>query len=161
MIGKSIQELTSQFAQGGTAQLVTIRQERKQLPVSIEEVQALAEIGLEGDHYASKGGKRQVTLIAQEHINAVASILGVESVDPLLLRRNIVTSGINLHALKDKSFQIGEAILEYTGECHPCSRMEENLGTGGYNAMRGHGGITCRIVQSGRIATGDKIITLP
>jgi MOSC domain-containing protein YiiM len=161
MIGKSIQELTSQFAQGGTVQLVTIRRERKQLPVSIEEVEALAEIGLEGDHYASKGGKRQVTLIAQEHINGVASMLGVESVDPLLLRRNIVTSGINLHALKDKSFQIGEAILEYTGECHPCSRMEENLGMGGYNAMRGHGGITCRVVQSGRIAGGDTIIPLP
>ena len=161
MIGKSIKELTSQFAQRGTVQLVTIRRERKQRPVSIEEVQALAEIGLEGDHYASEGGKRQVTLIAQEHINAVASILGVESVDPHLLRRNIVTSGINLHALKDKSFQIGDAILEYTGECHPCSRMEENLGTGGYNAMRGHGGITCRVVQSGRIARGDTIIPLP
>ncbi|MFT7149397.1 MAG: MOSC domain-containing protein YiiM [Nonlabens sp.] len=161
MIVKSIKELTSQFAQGGTVQLVTIRRERKQLTVSIEEVEALAEIGLEGDHYASKGGKRQVTLIAQEHINGVASMLGVESVDPLLLRRNIVTSGINLHALKDKSFQIGEAILEYTGECHPCSRMEENLGMGGYNAMRGHGGITCRVVQSGRIAGGDTIIPLP
>lgn len=161
MIGKSIQELTSQFAQGGTVQLVTIRRERKQLPVSIEEVQALAEIGLEGDHYASKGGKRQVTLIAQEHINGVASMLGVESVDPLILRRNIVTSGINLHSLKDKRFQIGEAILEYTGECHPCSRMEENLGTGGYNAMRGHGGITCKIIQSGRVAEGDPIVPLP
>lgn len=160
MIGKSIKELISQFAQDGKVLLVSIRPERKQLPVRINQVQALAEIGLEGDHYASKGGKRQVTLIAQEHINGVASMLGVEGVDPLTLRRNIVTSGINLHSLKDKRFQIGEAVLEYTGECHPCSRMEENLGQGGYNAMRGHGGITCRIIQSGRIATGDSIKVL-
>lgn len=160
MIGKSIKDLTSQFAQDGKVLLVSIRPERKKLPVKINQVQALAEIGLDGDHYASKGGKRQVTLIAQEHINGVASMVGVEGVDPLMLRRNIVTSGINLHSLKGKSFQIGEAILEYTGECHPCSRMEENLGQGDYNAMRGHGGITCRIIQSGRIATGDSIKVL-
>ncbi len=157
MIGKSIKELTSQFAQAGKVFMVSIRPERKQLPIKINEVQALAEIGLEGDHYASKGGKRQVTLIAQEHIIAVAGFLGKASIDPLSLRRNIVTSGINLLSLKDKKFQVGEAILEYTGECHPCSRMEENLGLGGYNAMRGHGGITCIVLHSGRISLGDQI----
>lgn len=157
---KSIGYLTSQFAQEGKVLLVSIRPERRKLPIKTNQVQALASIGLEGDHYASKGGKRQVTLIAQEHIDSVASMLGVEGVEPLMLRRNIVTLGINLHALKGKSFQIGEVILEYTGECHPCSRMEENLGQGGYNAMRGHGGITCKIIQSGRIATGDSIKVL-
>lgn len=157
MIGKSIKELTSQFAQEGRVLLVSIRPERKLVPIVINQVLALAEIGLEGDHYASKGGKRQVTLIAQEHINAVASILGIGEIDPVVLRRNIVTSGVNLHALKDKRFQIGEAILEYTGECHPCSRMEENLGKGGYNAMRGHGGITCKVIQSGSVKLGDQI----
>jgi len=158
---KSIEELTSQFAQSGKVVLITIRAERRSVPVRLEEVVAVEEIGLKGDHYASKSGNRQVTLIAQEHLNAAASMLGKDSIDPLQTRRNIVTSGINLHALKGKRFQVGESILEYTGECHPCSRMEENLGRGGYNAMRGHGGITCRVVQSGRIATGDKIITLP
>ncbi|WP_236017356.1 MOSC domain-containing protein [Roseivirga sp. E12] len=139
---------------------VTIRPYRKQPPLMMTEVNAIAEVGLEGDHYASKGGKRQVTLISQEHINAVASFMGKEGIDPLLLRRNIVTSGINLLALKNRRFQIGQAILEYTGECHPCSRMEENLGRGGYNAMRGHGGITCRVIQSGRITRGDSIKVL-
>jgi MOSC domain-containing protein YiiM len=65
--------------------------------------------------------------------------------------------GINLLALKDQQFQIGEAVLETTGLCHPCSRMEENLGEGGYNAMRGHGGITAKIIKSGRIKVGDKV----
>lgn len=154
---KSISELTSQLAQSGKVRLIIVRPERRQAPVVLNEVEAVAEVGLQGDHYKSKGGKRQVTLIAQEHLDGVASMLGKDKVDPLLTRRNIVTKGINLLALKGKQFQIGEAILKYTGECHPCSRMEENFGTGGYNAMRGHGGITCKIISSGKIQIDDSL----
>ena len=72
-----------------------------------------------------------------------------------MLRRNIVVSGINLLALKHQQFQVGEVLLETTGICAPCSRMEENLGAGGYNSMRGHGGITAKIIQGGQIKIGD------
>jgi MOSC domain-containing protein YiiM len=74
-----------------------------------------------------------------------------------LLRRNLVVTGINLIALKDKQFHVGGALLEYTGLCHPCSAMEATFGAGGYNAVRGHGGITARIIETGVIAVGDSI----
>jgi MOSC domain-containing protein YiiM len=77
-----------------------------------------------------------------------------------MLRRNIVVSGINLLALKDKQFHLGGALLEYSGACHPCSKMEAALGSGGYNAMRGHGGITARVLEVGRAAIGDPLVYL-
>ena len=104
-------------------------------------------------------------LYAQASCNAVGarSLLqvmdefGRETIDPGLTRRNIVVAGINLLALKGKVFHIGEAVLEYSGECHPCSRMEKNLGQGGYNAMRGHGGITAKVLKSGSISVNDLV----
>ena len=88
----------------------------------------------------------------------MAKILKTEEpIDPALLRRNIVVSGINLTSLRKQQFQIGEAILEGTGDCAPCSRMEENLGPGGYNAMRGHGGLTARVIQGGAVKKGDRV----
>ena len=96
-------------------------------------------------------------MIQAEHIEAVSKILKKEAIDPTLLRRNIVVSGINLLALNELEFSIGDVILKMTGYCHPCSRMEQNLGKGGYNAMRGHGGITCMVIKGGKIKIGDEV----
>ncbi len=141
----------------GVVHWIGIRPRAKSDMQSVESVIARQNLGLEGDHYSLKGGKRQVTLIQAEHLAAVASILGYPAVDPLLTRRNIVVMGINLTALKNRRFRVGDAVLEYAGECHPCSRMEENLGSGGYNAMRGHGGILARVIQDGTITLGDAV----
>lgn len=144
--------------QQGKVCWIGIRPARK-LPLrELPQVEAIAQSGLAGDHYQGRpGSKRQVTLIAKEHLDAVSSMLQVNPLPDGITRRNIVVQGINLLALKDKKFWLGNALLEYTGECHPCSRMEELLGPGGYNAMRGHGGITARILIGGYIKTGDSV----
>lgn len=114
--------------------------------------------GLEGDHRSEKqGGKRQLSLIQWEHLSVIAALCGREAVDPSLLRRNIAVTGINVSAMKGGRFRMGGALLEGTGFCHPCSRMEQNLGPGGYNAVRGHGGITARVIEGGMIQCGDVV----
>ncbi|RYE23088.1 MAG: MOSC domain-containing protein [Sphingobacteriaceae bacterium] len=144
--------------QQGNVCWIGIRPGRKQPVQAVQNVMAITQKGLAGDHFSgSAGSKRQVTLIQEEHLYAIASFMQIKIVSPEMLRRNIVISGINLLALKDKKFWVGEALLEYTGECHPCSRMEETLGAGGYNAVRGHGGITARILTGGEINLGDEL----
>jgi len=140
---------------------IGVRPARKAPLQALETAEIDEAQGVIGDHYEGRSRKRQVTLIASEHIAAIASFLGREEVSPLDLRRNIVTRGVNLLALKEAWIQIGDAVLEPTEECHPCSRMEAALGPGGYNAMRGHGGLTLRVVSGGRVRLGDAIVRLP
>jgi MOSC domain-containing protein YiiM len=144
----------------GQAAWIGLRPARRATVQIVEEAELEAERGLVGDRYSRAGGGRQVTLIAAESLAAIAGFLGRPAIDPADLRRNIVTRGINLLALKDHRFQIAEAVLETSGECHPCSRMEETLGVGGYNAVRGLGGITARVIEGGVIRVGDPIVRL-
>jgi MOSC domain-containing protein YiiM len=122
--------------------------------------EAIAGRGLAGDHRSEKtpGSGRQVTVISREFIAQIAHFLGRDAIDPALLRRNLVVSGINLHALRHQRFTIGESVLLEAGAlCHPCSRMETNLGRGGVAAMFGHGGLCCRVLESGAIRVGDPV----
>lgn len=154
-----IKELMQTFAHAGRVEWLSFRPgptSRGEI-VSVDEIEVTEKKGIVGDRYKGSSKKRQVTLIQAEHIEAVAKMLKKESIDPSFLRRNIVVSGLNLLALNNLEFKIGEVVLKMTGYCHPCSRMEQNLGTGGYNAMRGHGGITCMVIKEGKIKIGDSV----
>jgi MOSC domain-containing protein YiiM len=142
----------------GIVTWIGLRPGRQQPMLAVTMADLDASSGLAGDHYASHVNQtRQVSLIQSEHITAIARYLGLEQIGPDRLRRKIVVSGINLLALKGQRFRLGSALLLATGECHPCSRMETALGRGGYNAVRGHGGITARILNPGRVQLGDTI----
>lgn len=154
-------KLMARFPRHGRVEWIGIRPERRAPLATVAQAEAIAGYGLAGDHYASKNnGKRQVTLIQAEHLEAVAKILGKPEVRADWVRRNLVVSAINLFALHDRKFRIGGVVLEGSGTCDPCSRMEEVLGDGGYNAMRGHGGIIARILEGGVLRSGDPVQTI-
>jgi MOSC domain-containing protein YiiM len=157
----TLQALLDRLPQKGQVTWIGVRPARGQSMSVVKSVLADQGNGLSGDRFQARDNAREVTLIQAEHIDAVASMMGVEQISPEILRRNIVVSGLNLLALKGKRFKVGDAILEYTGLAHPCSKMEEALGPGGYNAMRGHGGITSSIVSSGQINLADKVLFSP
>ena len=159
--GSLLADLLNAPIRPGRVVWIGLRPARRATMASVEMVTASAAEGLVGDRYNGRSGSRQVTLIQREHLAAIASHLGLERIAPDQLRRNIVVEGINLAALKDHRFRLGTAILAWTGECHPCSRMEETFGPGGYNAVRSHGGITARVIESGIITIGDRLERLP
>lgn len=153
--------LMARFPHAGRIEWIGLRPARAVPMQPVDQAVALADRGLEGDRSAQRAGhRRQITLIQAEHLAAVAAMACRESVTPELLRRNVVVSGLNLLALKDRRFHLGEAVLEFTGLCHPCSRMETALGPGGYNAMRGHGGITARVLEGGVLLVGAPVEVL-
>ena len=150
--------MEQQFPRGGRVEWIGGANQRKADVVGRRECRLEPGSGIDGEHHALGGStRREVTLIQHEHLPVVAALMGRESVDPALLRRNIVVSGINLLALQGRTFQLGDAVLEGTGACEPCERMEQNLGAGGYNAMNGHGGICARVVSGGSVRIGDAV----
>lgn len=145
----------------GRVEAIVVRAHSREPARSIASTRALAGIGLADDRLGKRGeaelSTRQVTLIQAEHLDVIARLARADRVDPVGLRRNLVISGINLAALKNAKLRVGEALLEIVGPCQPCSRMEEAVGPGGYHAMRGHGGMTARIIESGAIEVGDAV----
>jgi MOSC domain-containing protein YiiM len=128
----------------------------------VSQAQVLAGRGLEGDRTAYReGSSRQVTLFQLEHLAVLASLLGRDAVAPELTRRNLAVRGNNLLALREREFSIDGVTFQGTGLCAPCRRLEQTLGHGGFNASRGHGGITARALTSGVIRIGDAVQPSP
>lgn len=155
--GPALARLFAAPMRPGTLRWIGLRPARRAPVLSVAQAVLVPGTGLEGDRYAGSGrALRQVTLIAAEDLDAISAFMG-RAVEPGEVRRNLLVSGVNLHALKNRPFRVGDALLEWTGECHPCSRMEEVLGTGGYNAMRMRGGITARVIEGGAVTVGDAV----
>ena len=144
----------------GRVEWIGLRPAREAAMVEVDAAQAGTGGGLAGDRYKGGSGKRGVTLIQAEHLPVIAALAGHASLAPATLRRNLVVSGIPLVALKGRRFRIGGVVLEGTGACDPCSRMEAALGPGGFNAMRGMGGLCARIVEGGTLRLGDAVEAL-
>ena len=167
----TLRDLTTQFAQQGKLESIYLRPARNVACVQTQEAIAITGLGLQGDRTAmgkshnltsQKYSNRQVTLMQAEHIAVLAKLLG-KPIDAALLRRNLVVSGINLLAAKSlfrdqvMQLKVGEVILEITGPCEPCSKMEVAFGKGAYNAMRGHGGVTAKVIKGGKLSLGDTV----
>jgi MOSC domain-containing protein YiiM len=162
---KTIRDLNKPPQIEGRVEVIVVRGSPREVARTVERTVALSGIGLQDDRLGRRGeselSTRQVTLIQAEHLPVIAALAHVERVDPIGLRRNLVVSGINLLALKNARLQVGDALLELVGPCQPCSRMEETIGPGGYAAMRGHGGMTARLITTGSIRVGDAVRAQP
>ena len=136
-------------------QSIIIRPERKALPVRVTHAEITGS-GIRGDHYSKEEGLRQVTLIAHDDLATVAATVGFQGDVHLACRRNILLDTFPAVDLKGKIVGLGdEVLLEITGYCSPCFRMEENFGSGAINAFSKKAGWVARVIKTGSISVGD------
>jgi MOSC domain-containing protein YiiM len=130
----------------------------------VQEVKAIAGMGLEGDRYYARTGtyskahdeSREATFIEAEALEALTrdyqvALTGAES------RRNITTRGVALNHLVGKEFQAGDAVFRGIRLCEPCTHMEEVSGKQARKGLIHRGGLRAQIVKSGKLCVGDEI----
>lgn len=150
-----LSDMMQRYARPGRVEAILLRPGRREDMVSVDQAELL-DTGLQGDR--ARAGKRALSLIQAEHLPVIASLAALDRVEAATLRRNVVVSGLNLAAFRGQRLQLGGAVVELTVPCHPCSRMEEALGLGGYTAMRGHGGMCAQVLSPGFLSVGDAVL---
>ncbi|NOY99712.1 MAG: MOSC domain-containing protein [Chloroflexi bacterium] len=134
----------------------------------VDNVRAVAGMGLEGDRYFYRTGtyskkhdeSREVTLIEIETLEALARDYNLK-LTPVDSRRNITTRGAALNHLVGKEFRVGEAVLRGIRLCEPCKHLETVTGQPVRAGLVHRGGLRAQIVVSGTIRVGDAIETGP
>jgi MOSC domain-containing protein YiiM len=116
----------------------------------VEAALALADQGFEGCRHARRGNRRQILLVDVETLDSFG-------LAPGQVRENVTTVGLPVNELlKGQWLEIGEAVLEVTGPCEPCSRMDE-IRMGLQQELRGRRGTLCRVIEGGQVRIGDTI----
>jgi MOSC domain-containing protein YiiM len=127
-----------------------IATERRKPMKAVEQVLVVADRGFEGCAHARQGSRRQILIVDRE-------TLAEFGLPPGVVRENITTVGLNVAELKaGQRFTIGDAVLEVTIPCEPCSRMDE-IRMGLQDALRNRRGVLCRVVEGGRMSQGDAV----
>ena len=129
-----------------------LRNETKRL----DEVECVAGKGLRGDRFFDYKSdfKGQVTFFDQAVADDLRDSLGLASLDFFKTRRNVLTAGIDLDRLIGKRFSINGVAFKGVEECAPCYWMDEALGPGAEEMLKGRGGLRCRILSDGIIKVG-------
>jgi len=152
----------SSLALEGSVESLFIAASARQTPVSVAEVVAVVERGLQGDRYFYRRGSyshwpgrgRDVTLIEAE---VLASLPANCAISGAQARRNIVTRGLRLNALVGQFFQLGEVVLYGVRLCDPCTHLDKLTQPGVMAALVGRGGLRADIIEGGVIRLGDGV----
>lgn len=134
---------------------------------ALEEVEAIAGAGLDGDRYATGKGKwsdrasedRQVTLLEVEVLEALARDHDIE-LRPEESRRNLITQGVPLAHLVGKEFRVGSVTLCGGRLNQPCKYLEDLVDKPVMQPLLNRSGLNARVVTGGTIRAGDTVTPL-
>jgi len=143
--------MTDETANFGTVQSIHVNLRTRQPMESRDRVAAVAGSGLSGCRHSKPGNDRAVLLVAGETLDTFG-------LKPAEIKENLTTRGIDLTKLSvGAQLQVGASvILEITGPCAPCRRMDE-IRQGLKAELAGRRGMNARVLNGGDIETGDEI----
>ena len=133
---------------------------------TLNQVQAIAGRGLDGDRYATGSGfysqrptdpgAREVTLFEAEVLDLLRSDFGI-GLTAAEHRRNLTIRGMPLGGLIGRQFRIGEVLLEGVKDCPPCEHLEKLTGKPVLQPLLNRGGLRARVLEGGTIHIGDQV----
>lgn len=123
--------------------------------VEVGRVRCLAGRGIEGDRFCDyrDNYKGQITLFALEVYEELCAALDVHDHSPATLRRNLITTGVDLNTLIGVRFELQGVELEGVEECRPCYWMDQAFHPGAENWLKGRGGLRARILTDGWLSS--------
>ncbi len=118
------------------------------------EITCVAGRGIEGDRFFDykPDYKGQITFFSAEVFDALQARLGVTDKTPGVLRRNVITRGVDLADFYEREFELQGVRFFGVGECKPCHWMDHAFGPGAESALKGCGGLRAKILTTGRLA---------
>ena len=120
-------------------------------PMNARESVVVTGAGLEGDRHAHPQSLRQVLLMEKEILDSL-------ELKPGSIRENVTITGLSIHGLPaGQRLHLGDqVVLEVTGLCEPCSRMDE-IRAGLRETLDGKRGVLTRVIQGGDVQVGDSV----
>ena len=115
--------------------------------------------GVEGDWRSVHAEEdRAVVLLFEDQWREVCEELG-QTLRWTARRGNFLVRGIPNPGASVQRIRIGKKlVLEVTGVCDPCSRMDRACqGLRRTLEMHGRGGLICRVIEGGSVAVGDTV----
>jgi len=114
-------------------------------------IECVAGRGIVGDRFFDhrEDFKGQITFFDHAVAAQLERELDLPGIDHSAFRRNVMVSGVDLNGLVGRRFRIGEVVFEGSEECAPCYWMDQAIGPGAFEWLKGRGGLRARIRTSG------------
>ncbi|MBK8477230.1 MAG: molybdenum cofactor biosysynthesis protein [Opitutaceae bacterium] len=126
----------------------------------VDAVSCVAGRGLRGDRFFDykEDYKGQITFFALETFEALVATLGAAEREPVVLRRNVFTSGVDVLALVGREFELQGVRFSGAEECRPCEWMDQAVAPGAFEWLKGRGGLRARILSDGVLKRGEGVL---
>jgi len=150
----------------GTIEGIYIAQHAGGEITGVDQVEAVAGIGLKGDrnYFAQlnrapekRKPEKELTLVQQETVDMLNETGVFGTIHPGDLRRNVVTSGVNLNNLTGEVFSVGNVKAKGIELCEPCRHLEKMTGKKIMKPLVHKAGLRAQIIEGGVIKKGDSV----